>query len=354
MSYFLVTLTFLPLIFLLWLANVADKRRDAAPAKRDVAILVYALLSFLWGTLMIIGVLATLMGIAYARYADVTALSAQYRAQGMDPEITVHIMHALPRLGMGLFALAWAGLLLLLPPVRRLIARLIPISATHVTHAVALAYSILILVNLWLVMGVGFDTVAGALDSAPQQPSGQMIALLWIQNGLLALMAFVGVGWLSRRHWPETLQRLGLTWPGWKQVGVGAGLGLAIFLILFPLSLLLDKIGLGVDPNVEKLTEKLIGPMMTSLPGILSLGVAAALGEELTYRGALQPRFGIFLTALLFALTHNQYGLSLSSLAVLLLGLVLGWTRLRYNTTAAIFLHAAYNIAIGLSGLFFH
>lgn len=354
MAYLSVVAFFLPLIFLLWLANVADKRRNATPAKRDVVILVYALLGLVWGILLAVAVFAVLVGVAYARYADVDALSAQYRAQGLDPEVVVQIMKSLPRLGAGLFVLALAGIALLLPPARRLLARLLSISAHRVTHTVALAYSIFILINLWLVMGVGLETVSESITAAPDTPSGQLITLLWLQNLLLALMAFIGVGWLSRRRWHDALLRLGITWTGWQNLGVGIGLGLGMFLLLFPLSLLLEKIGLGVDPNIENLTEKLIGPLMTSLPGVISLGVAAALGEELTYRGALQPRFGIFLTALLFALTHNQYGVSLATLFVFLLGLVLGWARVRYNTTTSIFLHATYNIAIGLAGFLFH
>ncbi len=354
MAYFSIISLFFPLILLLWLANVADKRRTATSARRDVAILVYSLLGLAWLTLLVGGAFAVLLGIAYARYADATALSARYVAQGLDPEFVIQFMQSLPRLGGGLLVLALAGLVLLLSPVRRLIARLIPISAGSVTQAVALAYGVLILVNLWLVMGVGLENIAGAAEAAPDASSGQMMALLWLQNLLMALMALTGVGWLSRRRWRDVLLRLGVTRPGWREVGVGVGLGVGIFLLLFPLSLLLEKTGVGVDPNIEALTEKLFGPLMTSLPGVITLGAAAALGEELIYRGALQPRFGLWLTAILFALTHNQYGVSLSTAVVFLLGLALGWTRWRYNTTASFFLHAAYNIAIGSVGFLFH
>ena len=106
-----------------------------------------------------------------------------------------------------------------------------------------------------------------------------------------------------------------------------------------------------MDADIEKLTEALLGSLLTTLPGVLSLGLAAALGEELVFRGALQPRFGIFLTALLFAFTHSQYVLSPSTLVVFVVGLVLGWVRMRRNTTTAMILHATYNIAIGLMGL---
>ena len=79
-----------------------------------------------------------------------------------------------------------------------------------------------------------------------------------------------------------------------------------------------------------------------------TLGLAAALGEELVFRGAMQPRFGLLLTAILFALLHSNYGITLSTAVVLILGLVLGWQRIRYNTSSAMITHATYNITLGL------
>jgi membrane protease YdiL (CAAX protease family) len=78
------------------------------------------------------------------------------------------------------------------------------------------------------------------------------------------------------------------------------------------------------------------------------LGLAAALGEETVFRGALQPRFGLVFTSILFALLHSQYGLSFSTIAVFVIGLVLGVLRLRANTTTAMITHAVYNMSLGL------
>jgi membrane protease YdiL (CAAX protease family) len=62
----------------------------------------------------------------------------------------------------------------------------------------------------------------------------------------------------------------------------------------------------------------------------------------------MQPRFSLPLTALLFALVHNNYGLSFATVVVLVLGLVLGVERIRYNTTTAIITHATYNSLLGV------
>ena len=111
---------------------------------------------------------------------------------------------------------------------------------------------------------------------------------------------------------------------------------------------MLPLLGLGADPDVEKLTEQLLGPLFRSPFGILTLGVAAAIGEETLFRGALLPRFGLVLSALLFALLHSNYGITVSTLFVFALGLVLGMVRIRYNTTTAMVVHAVYNMTLGI------
>jgi len=345
-----VFLSFLPFILLLWLANVAEKRRAMSPQRHDVAVLVYALLSAMWLMVLSIGVFAALLGVAYQRYADIPTMLESYQAQGVDPELMLALMQSLPRLGAGLIVIALVGLAVLLPPVRRLLARVIPISPTSVLHAVALSYSVLIFINLWMVMGIGAETFLkmAQLEGAENARSSDLIAFMWGQDLALALMAFVGVGWLSRRGFRSAARRLGLVWPSRQDVVVGLGLAFGMFMVLIPVGFLMEKLGLGVDAEIEELIKVMIGPLFTSLPGILTLGLAAALGEELVFRGALQPRFGLFLTALLFALTHSQYVISSATLVVFLLGLLLGWVRIRRNTTTAMILHASYNIAIGL------
>jgi uncharacterized protein len=74
--------------------------------------------------------------------------------------------------------------------------------------------------------------------------------------------------------------------------------------------------------------------------------VGAAVGEETLFRGAMQPRFGLLLTTLVFALMHSQYGFSAATIIVFLVGLVLGFVRLRENTSSSMICHATYNIGL--------
>ena len=76
----------------------------------------------------------------------------------------------------------------------------------------------------------------------------------------------------------------------------------------------------------------------------------AGTGEELLFRGALQPRVGILLASLLWASFHLQYtchGLpSASNLYILLLGLVFGALRKRFGLGTAIAAHITYDATI--------
>ena len=93
---------------------------------------------------------------------------------------------------------------------------------------------------------------------------------------------------------------------------------------------------------VADASESLFGHF-ASPAGALVLGLSAGIGEETLFRGALQPRFRIPLTALVFALGHVQYTLSPAILEIVVIGLALGWLRERSNTTACIVVHTAYN-----------
>jgi membrane protease YdiL (CAAX protease family) len=111
---------------------------------------------------------------------------------------------------------------------------------------------------------------------------------------------------------------------------------------------LASALGVTADADVERLTEQLLGSLFTTPLGILTIGLSAGLGEETLFRGAVLPRFGLILTSIFFALIHSQYGITLSTLVVFLLGLVLGLERLRYNTSTAMITHATYNMTLGL------
>jgi membrane protease YdiL (CAAX protease family) len=81
----------------------------------------------------------------------------------------------------------------------------------------------------------------------------------------------------------------------------------------------------------------------------LVVALASGTAEEILFRGALQPRFGLPLTALTFGVIHLQYGVSWALLSIGVIGLVLGLYRQRINTTSCILVHAVYNLVLFLA-----
>jgi membrane protease YdiL (CAAX protease family) len=329
---------FLPLFLIVWLANLAEARREQEQPYSGPLIAAYVFLVALYG-------LGVLGGLAL----QATALLMEQNPAAFESAMPLGelLPDSLPLLALGLWLPSLLGLILLLPPIRRLIARFTALDPESPVHAVALSLSMLVLVNLLFTLGVGLGTMADILSEQESSGAGT-IAALWTQQILTALLAMVGVGWLTRRSWGQTLERLALVVPTGRQWLIGIGIGLGMVPVVLLIEALAGLVGLGADADVERLSEQLLGSLFTTPLGILTIGLSAGLGEETLFRGALLPRFGLILTAVFFALVHSQYGITLSTLVVLVLGLLLGWLRLRYNTSTAMITHAVYNMTLGL------
>ncbi len=345
MDILFIVLMFLPLVVILWLANLSWRKRIEGDLKSErlLKLLAYGLLALFFGGLILLGVLLQVTGLL------ATTLPT---ASETIPELGFPA-EALPRVGLAFWLPSVFGLLLLLRRPRRLVARFTAIDPANPVHAVALAMSFLVLVNLFATLALGLDNLAGMLETS-QAAGGEANPApgLWVQNIAFLLISFVGVGWLATRTLRGAVNRLGLAVPTVGQAVLGVLAGLLLVPAIIAMEYAASQVGLGANPDVERLTEQLIGPLTMSIPGILTLGLAAALGEESIFRGALQPRFGLLLTTLLFALLHSQYGFSFSTVAVFGVGLVLGLLRLRANTTTAMITHAVYNMALGLIAYF--
>ena len=336
---------FAPLIFIVVLANLAETRRQQGEPYQGWAVTSYIILGLFYSLAILGGLAFNLIDLLMQRQP--TLLDQMGLQQGADNPLLQ--FESLSLLGFGLWLPSLIGILLLLPPIRRLLARFIPIDAASPVHAVALSLSVLVIIQLLFTMGMGLNNLADML--AEQEAAGvttNTMLGLWVQQFMTAVFAFFGVGWLIRRDWSATMQRLGLVVPTLGNVVLGVVLGLGMVPVVMGVEQLSTLFNIGSDPGVQKLTEQLLGPLFTTPFGIITLGASAALGEETLFRGAVQPRFGFILTALLFALVHSNYGISMSTLIVFLLGLVLGVVRMRVNTTTAMIIHMVYNMSLGL------
>ncbi len=339
-------LLFAPLLLVLFWANWAQLERERGKDARGLTAVTYLTLIFLYALLIGLGLTLQLVGRALTGGNLPPDLLQIYTSMGIDGATIESMAASLPSVGLGLWLPSLLGLILLLPGVRRLVARIIPIDPASPVHAVALALSMLVLTNMLVTLGIGLGTLAETA-SMTEQNTGSLLAQLWAQQLLTALLAVVGVGWLRRRNGRSLWQRLGITGINGRQLLIGVGVGLALVPVVILLETASSAAGWDAS-DVEKLTEALLGPLFTSIPGILTLGLAAAIGEETLFRGALQPRFGLLFTSLLFALLHSNYGISIATVVVFALGCVLGWLRNRYSTTMSMLVHAVYNITLGI------
>jgi hypothetical protein len=331
-----VIIQFLPILLILWLANLAERNRLRGEEHFAPTAAAYVVLLTLYAGAALVGVLALAVALLPAGQAQVEAAIGTPVASWLW-------------LGLGCTVPAAIGALLLLRPVRRLVARLLPLDPDNPVHTVALSMTMLVFLNLSLTVGIGLGNLSLQVAEVTEETGRPPISLpaLWTQAMLLVAISLVGVGWGTRRSLRESMARLGLVRPTQHQVLLGSACALALVPAVMLLEGAAQALGFGVSQDVESLTEQLIGPLFASPVGVLSIGLAAAIGEEPLFRGAAQPRLGVILTALLFALLHSNYGISLSTGIVFGLGLVLGWLRLRHNTTTAIITHALYNSTLG-------
>ncbi len=166
------------------------------------------------------------------------------------------------------------------------------------------------------------------------------------------LLCLAAVGYPAWTALTGALRRLGLTWPGWRSIGVGLGLSVAMVPMFFALDYVTAAVmeAVGLAPTSSAWIDQLFGRTF-GLAGAVAAAVTAGLGEELIWRGVIQPRYGLPLAALGFAAMHGfQYGPD-GLLSVLAAGLLLGLVRARSNTTVAAVMHGGYDLWLLLGTL---
>ena len=214
-------------------------------------------------------------------------------------------------------------------------------------HLVALVFCL----HMLGVQFINFILGGGLEGIAEQYEEEGLSALDLLINGLpLLLIPVLGVGLGVRRNLPQTLKRLGLEVPTVQGLGavVGVTFGLFVFVILVG-SLWM---GLVSEETYEEQNEasSALSDSVTTIGLAFLLAATAAVTEEIAFRGALQPIFGFWPTALLFALTHAQYTLTPAWFIIFGVAVGFGWLRRRFNTTTSMLAHFLYNfIPLALS-----
>lgn len=310
----LTFLQFIPFLVLVLLANYAERQGV-------VKYVVYALLVLLDLACLGGSLLFTVMG-SLAPYAPVGFF--------------VFLGSNLYGLALVLFLVGGVGLTMLLPPVRRWIARLTNTNPASPVMVVALSFAV-----YYVGASVGQVLLVGGLEGLAALPMETTLADLLLAGLAMVLFGVFGVGWPIRRAWGDTLRRLGLRLPTLRGAALAAGVVAAFLLLDYVVAVTWHAIAPEQYDLIKRVSLGLFGEM--TIAKAAAIGLSAGIGEEILFRGAVQPRFGLWVTALLFAAGHTQYGLSLATLEVLLIGVILGVIRNRTNTTTCIAIHTLYN-----------
>lgn len=309
-------LMLLPGVILLLLANYTEKRKD-------LRVLTQVFLALSLAMLACMGLLVVASG-----------SSAELSAFGGTTGY-----------GYGIVMTAVVPFLLFLKPIRAGIAGLKPlgidIDPDNWLHATALVFAILF-AGLSATTALSVDL--GKLLDSPIGMDG-----IILQGIMFAALALIGVGWLSRKGMKEALNRLDIRKPSKKELGLslaftGIILGLVIAVGLAVSAFYPEYLNSGSDATV-----KMLGEITIAVAVIVSL--CAGIGEELLFRGAMQPRFGILLTSVIFTVAHIQYPNPIQLGSLFAMSLIFGYERQKAGTVACIITHTLYDFFVLLAAI---
>jgi len=241
----------------------------------------------------------------------------------------------------GAIVTAFAASGFLFKPIRKDVAAFLPVDPDNPVHTLALMLFV-------FVLGTEITTLAftDVLALSQAQPPLGVVDLFEDELPFL-IVAFAGVGLFVRRDVRQAASRLGVVVPAWWQLA----LALAAAGVFFVFVNWMDSMSHNLTPEIAHRVDQTTQHVFGQLGGpvaIVALAVLPGICEELLFRGALQPRFGLVPTALLFTSIHTQYALSLDTLAIFVVAIGLGLIRKYTNTTASSACHTGYNLLVGI------
>jgi membrane protease YdiL (CAAX protease family) len=311
------------MLAIIFIANILDVRdRKIEKLVFDAFLFLASALVLFLGTMLIL-----IPPDIYQQAADISISLLDSRSFGLVLAITG----------------GWA-MLLSAGKVRQILARIMPLNPESPVHSLALVLSVYLLGYTALLLSQG--GLSGLADSVEPAP----LYLLILSELLFAVVALFGVGFLVRRRGRDLANRLGLERPQPMQIVVA----ISLIIVLVMLQACAGLIWQLLNPEQSEILEDVSATLLTEIDTVWEwflIALATGIGEELLFRGALQPVFGLGFTSILFALIHIQYGYTPVTLFIVLIAIVLGILRRYYSTTITIFVHVGYNFTLGLLAL---
>jgi hypothetical protein len=322
---------------------------------------ILALLAYIGDQYRVVRYIATfwLLGILFCLFSVTLMLTIAPVATlaSPDPDALDRSLEALPiaTVGTALLISLCAGLISLVGFSRWFrgqLARALPFDPDSPVHTVGLVCILaMIVMPLVPLLVTGNAPLLNAdlqelLGIGTEEPGSSVkldtYSLIWTIVG-----SFFLVGLWIRRDIKGTLERLGLVRPTARQVliGIASGILLVGIFWIFDDLLVAFFTTFGITVTDETLVNNLFIASYTPLAAVVA-SISAGLGEELAIRGVIQPRFGIILSALVFASLHAyQYAWD-GVIGVLLIGLCFGVLRKYTNTSTSAISHGMYDLVL--------
>ncbi|HMQ34194.1 MAG TPA: CPBP family intramembrane metalloprotease [Chloroflexaceae bacterium] len=292
------------------------------------------------------------VGLMTLSYGLIAIFGGPLNDPANPPQLTNEDLLRIALIVLGILGSVLAGALLLIPPLRRALARVLPLDPSSFVHTTALVAVVSVgMICAVPLLVLGAPPALAAVDLLTEAMAGrgeggqlrdQLYGLVWTVPA-----AILAVGFGITRGLREALLRLGLVRPTLRQAVAGVVIALllagAVQLIGGGIDWLWRSLGWPVTDQdaFAELLAFAINPL-----GAVVIGVVAGLGEELAVRGVLQPRLGLILSNLFFTSLHAlQYNWD-ALLIVFVVGVVCGLVRQRTNTTTAAIVHGTYNFTL--------
>jgi hypothetical protein len=238
--------------------------------------------------------------------------------------------------------LAAAGLAVLLSPgpVRAALLRPLGLEPGSPVHAVtAVAFALVLASSVVLFAQLQGEPSA----SIPFYLSDSVVSI--VSDVALAL---AGVGAFLTRGAVATLARLDLRPLRLRHLGWALAVAVLFHIVVTVMEWTEGVVLPDLHALEDRFDYEFIG--IPPLVGAALVSLAAGVGEEILFRGALQPRLGVVLTAALFASLHVQYQLP-GILMIFVVGLALGFLKQRTSTTFTAVVHVVYDLGAFLTDL---
>jgi membrane protease YdiL (CAAX protease family) len=205
-----------------------------------------------------------------------------------------------------------------------------------------------------LALSLVFQMVGVALGVHPLTAPSLVLGVLGLWTGLF-MAAYI----VSHRRPGGSLTDLGLHFPTHSEIGLGIGIGFAGFIVAIQVAAALRAL---FPDNGGSLLVAAKPDLAYVFTFALVACVGAPIFEEMFFRGVVQPLmmnnlglvYGIVAQAMLFAGAHFQLGMTFNQAAVkcgtiLVLGLFLGWLRVRTGRLGAGMVAHATNNTISIA-----